>query len=92
MSQPALTTRVKIREFRANLSLYLKQVEAGSHIAVVSRDKIVAELHPPSAPEPPASGFGCMHGQIGFAQDWDAPDNGLIDIMLNNPVFPGDAA
>jgi antitoxin (DNA-binding transcriptional repressor) of toxin-antitoxin stability system len=88
----AAATRIGVREFRANLSRYLKQAEQGAHFAVVSHDKVVAELHPP----PPASEypctFGALKGQIWMAPGWDQPDEELIDIMLNSPIFPDDVA
>ena len=83
---------VGVREFRARLSHYLKRVETGSHIAVVSRDRVVAELHPPQMPPDPLCTFGAMKGQIWMAPDWDDPDGELIGIMLNGPIFPDDDA
>ena len=91
MSQIA-STRIGVREFRANLSRYLKQAEQGAHFAVVSHDKVVAEIRPPAAPSQRYSSFGSLKGKIWMAPDWEEPDEALIDIMLNGSIFPEDAA
>lgn len=37
-----------IRELRNNLSRYVRRVEAGEHVAVTDRGRVVAELVPPT--------------------------------------------
>jgi antitoxin (DNA-binding transcriptional repressor) of toxin-antitoxin stability system len=85
-------TRVNVREFRANLSRYLKQAEAGAAIAILSHDKIVAELRPPAPPAQFPCTFGALKDKITLTPGWDDPDEELIDIMINGPIFPDDAA
>lgn len=39
--------RVGLRELKARLSFYIRQVRAGRHVLVTHRGEIVAELSPP---------------------------------------------
>lgn len=81
-------TRVNVRELRANLSSLLKAASAGATITVVSRDKVVAEIRPPTTPEPrPRRKLGAMKGEIWMADDWDTwPDDILASFEA--PIDP----
>ncbi len=92
MTQTVERENVSVRELRANLASYLKRAQAGARIAVVSHDRVVAELHPPSASPEPVCTFGAMKGQIWTAPGWDDPDSELIDLVLHGPIFPQDDA
>ncbi|KON62654.1 hypothetical protein KOEU_33040 [Komagataeibacter europaeus] len=41
--------KIGVREFRGNLTAYLRQVRQGSTILVTSHDQVVAELRPPAS-------------------------------------------
>lgn len=73
--------RVGIREFRGNMTDYLRQVRDGASFLITSRDEVVAELHPPSSPKPPRRLLGAMRGQIWMADDFDAWPDGFIEAM-----------
>ena len=49
----SLPRRVGVREFRGNLTGFLRQVRLGTSLLITSHDQVVAEIHPP-APPPPA--------------------------------------
>lgn len=63
--------QVGVRELRANLTHYLREVGQGSHILITSHDSVIAELRPPSAQSRPARQPGALRGQIHMADDFD---------------------
>lgn len=74
-------TRIGVRELRANLSGFLRKARNGESFVVMSRDEIVAEIHPP-APEPPKRRIsGALKGQIWMADDFDETPQDIIDAM-----------
>ncbi len=80
--------RVGIREFRGNMTDYLRQVRDGASFLITSRDEVVAELHPPSSPKPPRRLLGAMRGQIWMADDFDAWPDGFIEAMGEGDIVP----
>lgn len=86
-SQPV---RVGIREFRGNMTDYLRQVREGASFLITSRDEVVAELRPPSLPKPPRRLLGAMRGQIWMADDFDAWPDGFIEAMGEGEIFPAE--
>ena len=40
-----MVRRIGMREFRANMAGFLRQVHAGSTFLVTSRDEVLAEIH-----------------------------------------------
>ncbi len=74
---PALR-RVDVRELRADLPSFLRQVRNGATILITSRDEVVAELRPPPALERPHRKPGALRGRIRMAPDFDRfPDEML---------------
>lgn len=75
------TLQIGVRELRENLSAYMRRVQGGAVIHVMSRDDVVAELRPPSpevqAPRRP----GALRGKIRMAADFDQTPDDLIDAM-----------
>lgn len=66
-------TVVGVGELRANLRRYLKKVEEGASLVIVSRGKRIAMLTPD---EPDTSKFrapGAMKGQIRIVGNFDDP-------------------
>lgn len=70
---------VQVGEFRENLSAFLKEVEQGQELLVVSRSRPVARVIP-AAPAARRQ-FGLMKGRIWMAPDWDEPDEVMIAAM-----------
>jgi antitoxin (DNA-binding transcriptional repressor) of toxin-antitoxin stability system len=54
------TKTAGIREFKAHLSMYLRQVEAGDVVWITDRGRVVAEIHAPQ-PATPSSTAEEMH-------------------------------
>ena len=75
----AETKSVQVREFRENLAGFLRDVEQGAEIVIMSRSKPVARLVPPA----PAGRrpLGLMRGRIKVAPDFDATPPDLVDAM-----------
>jgi len=63
--------RVGVREFRGNLTSFLKQVEDGQRFVLTSHHKVVAEIGPPSQ-EPVVRKPGALRGKIKVADDFDS--------------------
>jgi antitoxin (DNA-binding transcriptional repressor) of toxin-antitoxin stability system len=73
--------RVGVRELRANLSGVLRQARHGTSFLVMSRDEVVAEIHPPSHPERPRRVAGLLKGKIRMADDFDVLPDDLLSAM-----------
>ena len=64
---PAAPLRIGVREFRGNMTGFLRQVRGGTSFLITSHDEVVAELRPPSVLAQPRR-------QPGGLQMWMAPD------------------
>lgn len=74
--------KVNFREFRTNLSTYLREVHDGAEIVVTSHGKEVARVVPPaSIAEQRAKLFGMFKGRLQMAPDFDETPAELIDEM-----------
>jgi antitoxin (DNA-binding transcriptional repressor) of toxin-antitoxin stability system len=67
----ATPRRVGVREFRGNLTGFLQEVSRGSTLLITSRDKVLAELRPPSSEARPPRTPGVLRGKIRIAPDFD---------------------
>ncbi len=69
--------RVGLRTFREQMKEYLGLAGQGRSFAVTSHGVVIAEIHPPSQPEPPRRRPGALKGKISgkirMAEDRDAP-------------------
>ena len=48
---------------------YLAQARQGRSFAVISHGVVIAEIHPPSQPEPPPRRPGALKGKIRMVED-----------------------
>ncbi|MDE3876370.1 antitoxin of toxin-antitoxin stability system [Sinorhizobium meliloti] len=84
MPQPRQQTstprRVGVREFRGNLSSFLKQVEEGQRFVLTSRHKVVAEIGPPSS-DVVIRKPGALRGKIKVADDFDSLPEDVLKSM-----------
>jgi antitoxin (DNA-binding transcriptional repressor) of toxin-antitoxin stability system len=60
-----------VREFRGNLTGYLRQARQGASFLVMSHDQTVAEIRPPPATERPRRKLGALRGKIRMEADCD---------------------
>lgn len=63
--------RVGVREFRGNLTSFLRQVEEGQRFVLTSHHKVVAEIGPPSSDVANRKPGG-LRGKIKLADDFDS--------------------
>ncbi|WP_166116178.1 MULTISPECIES: type II toxin-antitoxin system Phd/YefM family antitoxin [Acetobacteraceae] len=73
--------KIGVREFRGNLTAYLRQARQGSTILVTSHDEIVAELRPPSPSYRPRRQPGGLRGRIKLSDDFDETPQDMLDSM-----------
>lgn len=72
---------VGVREFRGNLTAYLRQVRQGSTILVTSHDEIVAELRPPAPSYRPRRQPGALRGRIRMSENFDQTPPDILESM-----------
>ena len=79
--------QVNIYEAKSQLSRLVDEVEAGAEIVIARNGRPVARLVPlPRMPHERTPGG--WEGKVWIAPDFDEPDEELIDLMENGPVFP----
>jgi antitoxin (DNA-binding transcriptional repressor) of toxin-antitoxin stability system len=77
-SQPE---RVGVREFRGNLSGFLRQVRLGKSFLVMSHDQVVAEVRPPPEMQRPRRRPGALRGKIRMEPDFDVLPQDVLMTM-----------
>lgn len=75
--------RVGVREFRGNLTGFLRQVRQGRSFLVTSRDQVLAEIRPPPKAEQPRRQPGALRGRIRMAPDFDTLPPEVLTAMEN---------
>jgi antitoxin (DNA-binding transcriptional repressor) of toxin-antitoxin stability system len=68
---PPQPRRVGVREFRGNLTRFLREARQGSSFLVMSHDQVLAEVRPPPHAERPRRRPGALRGKIRMAPDFD---------------------
>jgi antitoxin (DNA-binding transcriptional repressor) of toxin-antitoxin stability system len=63
--------RVGVREFRENLTEFLRQARKGASFLITSHDQVVAELGPPPQSQLAPRQPGALRGRIRMAADFD---------------------
>ena len=64
--------RVGVREFRGNLTGFLREVRQGRSFLITSHDQVLAEIRPPSVADQPRRQPGALRGRIPMAPDFAA--------------------
>jgi antitoxin (DNA-binding transcriptional repressor) of toxin-antitoxin stability system len=64
--------RIGVREFRANMTGFLRQARQGTAFLITSHDEVVAEIRPPSVASRPRRQPGALRGKIRMASDFDS--------------------
>lgn len=78
--QTSTPRRVGVREFRGNLTSFLKQVEDGQRFVLTSHHKVVAEIGPPSS-DVVLRKPGALRGKIKVADDFDSLPEDVLKSM-----------
>ena len=66
-----LPEKVGVREFRENMTGFLRQARQGTSILITSHDEVVAELRPPPQSQRSPRQPGALRGKIRMAADFD---------------------
>jgi prevent-host-death family protein len=82
--------QVNVYEAKTQFSKLLQQVEAGDEIVIARHGKPVARLVPLQRTATLRQ-LGSLRGKIWMSPDFDEPDQELIDLMENGPIFPDEA-
>ena len=77
--------RVGMREFRANMTRFLRQAQQGVSFVVMARDQVLAEIHPPSRAARPRRRPGALRGRIQMAPDFDVLPPDVLAAMEGEP-------
>jgi len=81
--------QVNVHEAKTTLSKLLERVEAGEDVVIARNGQPVARLTA-HVPAPPPRKGGFLKGKIWMADDWDEPDQELIDSFYTSKIFPDD--
>lgn len=73
--------RVGVREFRGDLSGFLRRARQGGTFLVMSRDQVLAELRPPPPAERARRRPGALRGKIRLAPDFDVLPPDILAAM-----------
>lgn len=73
--------RVGVREFRENLTEFLRQARQGASLLVMSREQVLAEVRPPPKAEQPRRRAGALRGKIEILPDFDALPSDVLAAM-----------
>ena len=76
-----LPRRVGVREFRGNLSGFLRQARQGGSFLIMSHDQVLAEVRPPPPSERPHRQPGALRGRIEMAPDFDTLPDDILAAM-----------
>ena len=79
--QGATPRRVGVREFRGNMTSFLRKAQQGASFLITSHNEVVAEIRPPSKVALLPREFGTMRGQIWMADDFDTLPDDILDAM-----------
>ena len=78
--------RIGVREFRGNLTGFLRQAKQGASFLITSHDEVVAEIHPPSKSERAWRQPGALEGKIWMAPDFDMLPPEILAAMEGDEV------
>ena len=73
--------KIGVREFRANMTAFLRLARQGTTFLITSHDRVIAEIHPPSAVSRPPRGPGALRGKISMTADFDTLPEDILAAM-----------
>ncbi len=78
---PAPPRQVGVREFRGNLTAFLRQARLGASFLVTPHGEVLAEIRPPASSTRPPRRPGVLRGRIRIAPDFDTLPDDLLTAM-----------
>ena len=85
-----MAVQVNLYEAKTRLSQLVDQAAAGEEVIIARNGRPVAKLVPIQR-QPVERKPGSLRGKIWMAPDFDEPDEEMIDLMYNGPVFPDES-
>ncbi len=83
-----------IHAAKTNLSKLIERAEAGEEVVIARNGKPAVKLTPVAEPAPSkrkkGSWLGSLRGQIWIAPGSEEPDQELMRVMEDGPIFPPD--
>ena len=76
--------RIGVRELRANLSRLLRQARQGTSFLVMSHNRVIAEIRPPSGSERSFRIPGMLKGKIRMAEHFDLLPDDILSALEGN--------
>lgn len=73
--------RIGVREFRGNMTGFLREARQGASFLITSRDEVIAEVRPPPPAVKPRRQPGAMRGEIWMAPDFDEFPEDILAAM-----------
>jgi antitoxin (DNA-binding transcriptional repressor) of toxin-antitoxin stability system len=73
---------VNVHQAKTHLSQLLQEVEQGEEVVIARSGVPIARLVAWQAPSQPVTAPGAMRGQITLAEDFNAPLDGLFEVLL----------
>jgi antitoxin (DNA-binding transcriptional repressor) of toxin-antitoxin stability system len=73
--------QVGVREFRGNMSGFLRQARHGASFLITSHGEVIAEIRPPSVAERPRRQPGALAGRLRIGPDFDTLPADLLASM-----------
>ncbi len=73
--------QVGVREFRGNMTGYLRQARLGESFLITSHGEVIAELRPPATHERARRVPGALRGKISVAPDFDTLPVDVLAVM-----------
>jgi antitoxin (DNA-binding transcriptional repressor) of toxin-antitoxin stability system len=73
--------QVGVREFRGNMTGFLRQARQGASFLITSHGEVVAELRPPAPAARPRRMPGALKGRIIMAADFDTLPDDILAAM-----------
>jgi antitoxin (DNA-binding transcriptional repressor) of toxin-antitoxin stability system len=70
-SNPGPPRQVGVREFRGNMTGFLRQAGHGASFLITLHGKVIAEIRPPATPERSRRQPGGLRGKIKIGPDFD---------------------
>jgi antitoxin (DNA-binding transcriptional repressor) of toxin-antitoxin stability system len=73
--------RIGVREFRGNMTNFLRLARQGTSFLITSHGEVVAEIHPPATVLRPQRQPGALRGKIHMTADFDTLPEDVLTAM-----------
>lgn len=78
---PKQPRHLGVREFRGNMTGFLRQARQGASFLITSHGEVIAEVRPPTVAERPRRQPGALRGKIKISSDFDKLPEDVLTAM-----------